>query len=237
MARAFDKSDLELVKCATDAVSLHHFALQAALKLGARHMIASKFMRDARGEFLLVRLVDTITWQFEAEDFRLNPGLQDLLIEMVSSGRPYQTAAVQAGDSQKEFDEALERYCKATGCTNFLTVPVMDSGVVRGFACYFAEHVFSPQDVKAYQELGAAVYARMLELGLVAPLTNPLTRRQCEVLSLCAGGKSDADIGEALGIAATTAHDHIEEAKRRLNVRTRIQAAVIAVRNGWVTAC
>lgn len=68
-----------------------------------------------------------------------------------------------------------------------------------------------------------------------APAT-PLTRRQREVLAQVVDGKSDGEIAAALGVSQNTVHEHIEEAKRRIGVRTRVQAAVIAARNGWVSS-
>jgi LuxR family quorum-sensing system transcriptional regulator CciR len=43
---------------------------------------------------------------------------------------------------------------------------------------------------------------------------------------LVARGKSDWEIGQLLGISESTAHKHIEDAKRRFRVTTRIQLVV-----------
>lgn len=64
----------------------------------------------------------------------------------------------------------------------------------------------------------------------------PLTVRQRQALSLCALGKSDWEIGAILGASKATAHDHIEAAKARLGVHTRVQAVLIAHRKGWIDA-
>jgi LuxR family quorum sensing-dependent transcriptional regulator len=47
-------------------------------------------------------------------------------------------------------------------------------------------------------------------------------------------GKSDWEIGEILTISDRTAHNHIEAAKRLLEVGTRTQAVVQAWRRGWL---
>lgn len=217
-----------------DGVALHDFAIQAAQKLGARHVIAAIFKRDAKGELTLIRLADTVAWAFDPEAERLNPRLQHLLIEMTAAGKPYLSSVVKSSEYDEEYQQAWARYRKATGCTTFLTVPVVDSGVARGFACFFAEHEFAPSAVRALSDLTHRIYARMLALALIKPQSNPLTPRQREALRLCADGKSDNEIGGLMQIAGATAHEHIEQAKRRLNVHTRIQAVVIAVRNGWI---
>jgi DNA-binding CsgD family transcriptional regulator len=43
---------------------------------------------------------------------------------------------------------------------------------------------------------------------------------------LVAQGKSDWEIGRLLGISESTVHKHIEDAKRRFKVSTRIQLVV-----------
>lgn len=61
-----------------------------------------------------------------------------------------------------------------------------------------------------------------------------MTPRQREVLSFMAMGKTDWEIAAILGIAEKTANQHIEDAKKRINVATRAQAAAVAVHRGWV---
>jgi DNA-binding CsgD family transcriptional regulator len=56
-----------------------------------------------------------------------------------------------------------------------------------------------------------------------------LTRRERQCLELAAQGKSDWVAGKILGISERTVHNHIEHAKRRLGVATRVQAIVHAL--------
>jgi DNA-binding CsgD family transcriptional regulator len=56
-----------------------------------------------------------------------------------------------------------------------------------------------------------------------------LTRRERQCLELAAQGKSDWVAGRILGISERTVHNHIEHAKRRLGVATRVQAIVHAL--------
>lgn len=56
-----------------------------------------------------------------------------------------------------------------------------------------------------------------------------LTRRERQCLELAAQGKSDWVAGRILGISERTVHNHIEHAKRRLGVTTRVQAIVHAL--------
>jgi DNA-binding CsgD family transcriptional regulator len=56
-----------------------------------------------------------------------------------------------------------------------------------------------------------------------------LSQRERQCLELAAQGKSDWAIGQLLQISEHTAHRHIERAKRRLGVATRIQAVIYAI--------
>ena len=57
--------------------------------------------------------------------------------------------------------------------------------------------------------------------------------RQC--LELAAQGKDDWSIGSLLRISERTAHNHIERAKRRLGVCTRVQVIVHALSDGQIS--
>lgn len=59
-----------------------------------------------------------------------------------------------------------------------------------------------------------------------------LSARELQVMGWVASGKSDWEIGQILGIAESTAHFHVEQAKRKLRVRSRVQAVGILLLSG-----
>ncbi len=61
-----------------------------------------------------------------------------------------------------------------------------------------------------------------------------LTRREREVLSLVAGGQSNAEIAARLGISDHTAKRHIANVLARLDLPTRGAAATLAARHGLI---
>lgn len=61
-----------------------------------------------------------------------------------------------------------------------------------------------------------------------------LTKREREVLQLVSTGKSDWEIGVILNISASAVHKHVENVKHRLDVSTRVQAVVAAIRSGEI---
>jgi DNA-binding NarL/FixJ family response regulator len=61
-----------------------------------------------------------------------------------------------------------------------------------------------------------------------------LNQREVETLTFSARGKTSAEIATILGLSKRTVDFHIENACRKLNVATRIQAAVKAVSGGLI---
>ncbi len=61
-----------------------------------------------------------------------------------------------------------------------------------------------------------------------------LTERETEALRLVVAGKTNLEIGAALGISEKTVEKHLESVFSKLGVASRVEAAVRAVREGWV---
>jgi DNA-binding NarL/FixJ family response regulator len=61
-----------------------------------------------------------------------------------------------------------------------------------------------------------------------------LTDREVEVLRAVVAGKTNQEIGLALGIRPKTVEKHLDGIFTKLGVSSRVEAAVHAVREGWV---
>ena len=59
-----------------------------------------------------------------------------------------------------------------------------------------------------------------------------LSPREQEILRAIARGASNKEIGRELGIAETTVKIHVQHVLRKLDVSSRVQAAVIASEHG-----
>jgi DNA-binding NarL/FixJ family response regulator len=63
---------------------------------------------------------------------------------------------------------------------------------------------------------------------------SPLSEREMEVLTYVTRGLSNKDIGVLLGISHQTVKNHVTSILRKLCVEDRTQAALYALRRGWV---
>lgn len=62
----------------------------------------------------------------------------------------------------------------------------------------------------------------------------PLSTREMEVLTLVTSGRSNKEIAASLGISHQTVKNHVTSILRKIGVEDRTQAAIFALRRGWV---
>ena len=118
-------------------------------------------------------------------------------------------------------------------------VPVRGPGGFEGIVSLAAQQIVTLPlpDRSALEMLCRALHERCrIEVGLGAapPADPPLTEREIECMKWAAVGKSDWQIGALLGITGATVHFHIEAAKKKLGVRSRVQAVAILVLHGLI---
>jgi DNA-binding NarL/FixJ family response regulator len=93
------------------------------------------------------------------------------------------------------------------------------------------------------QEFDAQGVTRWLDIqteGTVRPYSDPgepfqpLSAREMEVLAFVTGGMSNKEIATTLGISHQTVKNHVTAILRKLGVEDRTQAAIYALKRGWV---
>jgi len=89
--------------------------------------------------------------------------------------------------------------------------------------------------------LGPTVTERLLERfadgggnGEAVDAVAALTAREREILRLLAGGLSNAELAELLVVGETTVKTHVSSVLRKLGVRDRVQAVIVAYDAGLV---
>jgi DNA-binding NarL/FixJ family response regulator len=70
--------------------------------------------------------------------------------------------------------------------------------------------------------------------GDLSSLLLPLSPREMEILLFIAQGKSNKEIAYNLGISRQTVKNHMTSILRKLAVNDRTQAAIYALRRGWI---
>lgn len=95
------------------------------------------------------------------------------------------------------------------------------------------DYVTKPID---FDILGMIINARLAKVARneVWPQMASLSDREIEALSWVARGKTSAEIAEILGVSKRTVDFHIDNARDKLGVSTRIQAVVKAATGGLI---
>ena len=77
----------------------------------------------------------------------------------------------------------------------------------------------------------AGLLAQALNAPPAAPQAVDLTDREREILALLAAGRSNKEIARVLGISDATVKVHIKHVLRKLNLKSRLEAAVWALQH------
>ena len=94
------------------------------------------------------------------------------------------------------------------------------------------EQVFDAEGLQAWLDKGMEKAARSGDDASEA--FSPLSPREMEILQYVTRGLSNKEIAYALGISQQTVKNHMTAILHKLDVEDRTQAAVYALRHGWV---
>jgi LuxR family transcriptional regulator, quorum-sensing system regulator BjaR1 len=140
--------------------------------------------------------------------------------------------------SRREFskaDLAIMSNAYSCGMTGGFVVPIFGvGGQVHAVTMAGSDVRSDPESRAELHLLSMYAYARAKQLKRRSDPFVRLTRRQIETLQWVAFGKSDWEVAEKLGVSENTVHKHIEAAKARFGVPTRMQAVVAALRQGSI---
>jgi PAS domain S-box-containing protein len=158
----------------------------------------------------------------------LNRAGRALIGDATGKGLPHVIAPERLHEAREQF---ARKVIGAVEATSFETTLVSPAG--KRIAVELAS-VPLREDEEIVGVLGVALVQNEPQ---AAPSTTPppdLTPRGHEVLRLLADGRTTREISEELGIAVETTRNHIRGVLRALRVNTRLEAVVLALRNGWL---
>jgi DNA-binding CsgD family transcriptional regulator len=177
-----------------------------------------------------------IDWPESWQRFYVGSGLinRDPLVDALATrSEPFTWSDLRADRKlAKAGREALD-LAAAEGWSEELAVPIPRSGHRVGMVSMVGHRLVTDPDVVAYLALiSICLHGHVRSLvareGFAAP-PGGLTEREMACLRLVARGLSDKAIAEELGVAASTAHEFVEKAKRRLKVKSRPEPVAVAV--------
>ena len=168
-----------------------------------------------------LRLVEELAPDVLLLDMEM-PGLKgiDVARQLQVAGSTVRILALSAYDDKQYILELL-----ASGAAGYLVKEEAPEAIIEA-----VRGVAQGQQGWVSRRIAAQLMAWTRE---EPPKTN-LTDREMGVVRLVAAGKTNQEIGLALGISDKTVEKHLEAVFAKLGVASRVEAAVWAVRAGWV---
>ena len=126
--------------------------------------------------------------------------------------------------------------------TSFGEVERVHAALAAGAAGYLLKDAEPAEVVTAVRAAAAgevhldAAVARQLTRRMAGPQVGlgALTTREREILALVAQGQSNRDVADTLGISERTARTHVSNVLTKLQLASRTQAALLAIREGLI---
>ncbi len=154
--------------------------------------------------------------------------------ELFVNYHPFLWSEVATRRAMCPIETQIMAECAETGMRQGFTVPIYQAGGYTGLVSLAGREPVVTEETRGALTL-ASIYLhnKLTTLRRSEAQTRfDLTERELECLRWAAAGKSDWEIGQILLISAKTVNYHIENAKRKFGVATRVQAIVAALRLG-----
>lgn len=177
-----------------------------------------------------------VEWPESWREFYVKSGLIDrdpIIDRLKETSVPFTWSELRRNRLLAKVGSEALRGAADHGWTEGLVVPVETSGPVMGLVSLVSRReAISPEDKAFLTLVSYQLYQRAKDIALMQGVAHPpggLTAREIECLQLIAQGCSDRRVGEQLGISTATAHEHFENAKKKLNAGSRSSVIAIAV--------
>ena len=182
-----------------------------------------------------------IEWPDDWRKFYLSSGFvgHDPVVAALAHRQGPFTWSELRGDRQLSLagTEALQRISDH-GWSEGLVVPIPRGGSRYGLVSLAGKgRHFTPYEKSLIALLSIGFHERVRAMAPAHGFPVPpagLTEREIQCLTLTGRGRSDRAAGAELGIAQSTAHEYLENAKRKLKAGTRAEAVALAVSLGII---
>lgn len=157
-----------------------------------------------------------------------------LVRELTRTHHPYVWSDVTKRREMKADELIIFNEASDFEMTEGFVVPIYEASGYSGLVSIAGKGVDVREEVRNALTL-SSIYLHNRLCALRRTATDAqfqLSDRELDCLSWAAAGKSDWEIGQILTISAKTVNYHIENAKRKFGVSTRVQAIVAAMRHG-----
>ncbi len=205
---------------ATQGLGFNHYACVSCVEFGQLPE-GAVFLADYPGDWTNHYLAQ----QYDRQDRILQISLKQSM--PFSWDAPFVTQRITP-EQNEIFDEAQD-----AGLLYGITVPIHVVGALPGSVNVVGENRDLPPEAEHAVHL-MSVYLHDAALKLASqnkdkpePVVK-LTKREIECLEWVSAGKTDWEISSILSISERTVHNHVESAKVKLGVHTRVQAVVKA---------
>ncbi len=163
------------------------------------------------------------------------PGINGLhLVRELKASRPNVAFIVlTAYDDDEQVFHALR-----AGASAYFPKNVVPDRIVRAIREVAKGNYVADDKVLTKAEVTAWLLRRFRDIatvdGIPDDTVGPLSPREMEILRHIALGRSNKEIARELGISRQTVKNHMTSILRKLAVNDRTQAAMYAVRRGWI---
>jgi two-component system, NarL family, nitrate/nitrite response regulator NarL len=205
-----------------------HTLFRSGIKLVLQRQSGIEVIGEAGDALEGVKLAKRLKPDVILQDLNMpgTSGLQAILL-LREEAPQAQVIMLTVSEDADDLLEALRVGARGYLLKNIDTSFLVDS--IRRAAV--GESVMSPQMAG---KLAEAMRARPKEVQTTSHEASRLTPREREIIVMLAGGTSNKEIARALDLAESTVKIHVQGILRKLNLTSRVQAAVYAVEHGLV---
>lgn len=161
-----------------------------------------------------------------------NPDHHPVLSRALEQIEPFSREEARETQLTAQQHDILSYVGKTLGITDGWTFPITKDGVREGIVMIAGQNPDMSPVLRSMLHLLAHLAFQKSETldGDAKGESRTLTARELECLRWVSVGKTDSEIAVILSIKPRTARFHIENAKRKLGVATRVQAVAEAMR-------